>query len=66
MNEMIHPINGLRYRIGKDGYRDYGDLSAVDPPYQRGMECDRCKTRWKGCWDSFQCPECGKGELPSR
>lgn len=47
-----------------DGYKNYGNLSAVDPPYQRRMHCDACKTKWIGCWDNFQCPECGEGELP--
>lgn len=48
-----------------DGYKDYGNLSAVDPPYQRSMSCEACKTRWVGCWDNFQCPECFEGELPT-
>jgi hypothetical protein len=47
-----------------DGFKDYGDLSAVDPPYRRRMRCEKCKTKWMGCWDNFQCPECGEGELP--
>jgi hypothetical protein len=55
----------LRYRVCEDGFKHYGDLSAVDPPYRRSMECDACRTRWMGCWDNFQCPECGKGELPN-
>jgi hypothetical protein len=46
-------------------YRDLGDLSAVDPPYARTMYCDACMVKWLGCWDSFMCPECGEGELPS-
>lgn len=48
----------------KDGWKDYGDLSAVEPPYRRRMYCDACSVTWLGCWDNFQCPECGKGELP--
>ena len=48
----------------KDGWKDYGDLSAVEPPYQVAMTCERCRTKWLGCWDNFQCPECGDGELP--
>jgi len=47
-----------------DGYKEYGDLSAVDPPYARRMQCDTCRTKWLGCWDNFTCPECGEGELP--
>jgi len=41
-----------------------GDLSAVDPPYRRYMECYACQLSWDGCWDNFQCPKCGEGELP--
>ena len=51
-------------RVTKDGWKDYGDLSAVEPPYRVSMQCDACRTRWYGCWDNFQCPECGEGELP--
>jgi hypothetical protein len=47
------------------GYRDYGYLAAVDPPYAVSMRCDACKTKWLGCLDVFQCPECGLGELPN-
>lgn len=47
-----------------DGWKDYGYLAAVDPPYAINMRCAKCKTRWMGCWDAFQCPECGEGELP--
>ena len=54
----------LRFRVGKDGMKDYGDLSAVGPPYTVSMRCDTCRTKWLGCWDNFQCPECGEGELP--
>jgi hypothetical protein len=46
-------------------YRDYGDLSAVDPPNRVSMQCDSCRVRWQGCWDNFQCPECGEGQLPN-
>lgn len=53
-------------KLTKDGWKNYGDLSAVDPPYRVDMQCDACKTRWLGCWDNFQCPECGEGELPGR
>ena len=47
-----------------DGFKDYGDLSAVEPPYRIHMRCEACRTKWYGCWDNFQCPECGEGELP--
>lgn len=57
-------VFGRRFRFTEDGYKDYGNLSAVDPPYQGSMTCEKCKTRWLGCWDNFQCPECGEGELP--
>jgi hypothetical protein len=42
-----------------------GNFSAVDPAYSRHMACHKCKVEWTGCWDNFQCPECGDGELPS-
>jgi exosome complex RNA-binding protein Csl4 len=54
----------LRFVVGKDGTKDYGDLSAVGPPYTVSMRCESCRTKWLGCWDNFQCPECGEGELP--
>jgi len=47
-----------------DGWKDYGDLSAVEPWHRVAMRCHACKTKWLGCWDNFQCPECGRGELP--
>jgi hypothetical protein len=47
------------------GYRYLGNYSAVDPAYSRSMSCDDCKVSWTGCWDNFQCPLCGQGELPS-
>jgi len=46
-------------------YEYLGNLSAVDPVYSRDMICYECKVRWTGCWDNFQCPKCGEGELPS-
>jgi hypothetical protein len=46
-------------------YKYLGDFSATPPQYSRGMFCDDCKVRWTGCWDNFQCPQCGQGELPS-
>jgi len=41
-----------------------GNYSAVDPAYSRQMYCYDCITTWIGCWDNFQCPKCGEGELP--
>jgi hypothetical protein len=56
---------GNAFRVDPiDLYKDYGDLSAVDQPYRRRMSCEKCRTKWYGCWDSFQCPECGDGDLP--
>jgi len=46
-------------------YKYLGNFSAVDPAYSRGMDCYDCEVSWTGCWDNFQCPRCGKGELPS-
>jgi hypothetical protein len=42
-----------------------GNYSAVDPPYSRHMKCYECKICWTGCWDNFECPKCGHGDLPS-
>lgn len=46
-------------------YQYLGNFSAVDPAYSRGMSCHDCEVEWTGCWDNFQCPRCGEGELPS-
>lgn len=45
--------------------RYLGNFSAVDPAYSRLMSCYECNVEWVGCWDNFECPECGEGELPS-
>lgn len=42
-----------------------GNFSAVEPAYSRSMFCYDCEVTWIGCWDNFQCPICGEGELPS-
>lgn len=42
-----------------------GDFSATPSQYSRHMECYDCSVSWTGCWDNFQCPKCGEGELPS-
>ena len=41
-----------------------GDLSACEPWAAVGMSCAACNVSWTGCWDNFQCPKCGEGELP--
>ena len=41
-----------------------GDVSSVEPWHRVHMECHDCQVSWGGCWDAFQCPKCGKGELP--
>jgi len=46
-------------------YKHLGDFSAVDPVYSRLMCCHNCEVEWVGCWDNFQCPKCGEGELPT-
>jgi len=46
-------------------YLYVGNLSAVDPVYSRRMVCHDCRVSWTGCWDTFQCPICGEGELPT-
>jgi hypothetical protein len=46
-------------------YQYLGDFSAVDPAYSAHMSCHDCEVSWTGCWDNFECPKCGGGELPS-
>ena len=45
-------------------YKYLGNLAACEPWAAQGMRCDNCMVEWMGCWDNFQCPKCGKGELP--
>jgi hypothetical protein len=45
-------------------YEYLGDLSATPPWHSRSMACHNCRVSWTGCWDNFQCPKCGMGELP--
>lgn len=47
------------------GYKYLGDFSATPPWYSVSMSCDDCRVSWSGCWDNFECPKCGKGELPN-
>jgi hypothetical protein len=49
---------------GED-YEYLGNFSATPPWHSVSMSCDRCRVSWTGCWDNFQCPKCGEGELPS-
>jgi len=44
-------------------YEDLGNLSAVDPPYQRALQCDPCRVRWIGCQDAAECPRCDSDRL---
>ncbi len=46
-------------------YEYLGNFAACEPWAAQGMSCDDCKVSWTGCWDNFQCPKCGNGELPS-
>lgn len=46
-------------------YKYLGNFAACEQWAARGMSCDDCMVSWTGCWDNFQCPQCGKGELPS-
>jgi hypothetical protein len=48
----------------RDEYEHLGDFSATPPWFSKNMQCHDCKVEWTGCWDNFQCPKCGKGELP--
>jgi hypothetical protein len=45
-------------------YPYLGNFAACEPWAARGMSCDECKVSWTGCWDNFQCPQCGNGDLP--
>lgn len=47
-------------------YQYLGNLAACEPWAAVGMSCDKCKVDWTGCWDNYQCPKCGEGELPWR
>ena len=51
--------------MSEEDYKYLGNYSAVDPAYSRGMHCHDCMVSWTGCWDNFQCPLCGGGDLPS-
>ena len=46
-------------------YENLGNLSAVGPAYSKGMSCHDCRVEWIGCWDNFQCPKCGEGDIPN-
>jgi len=48
-----------------EGYKYLGNFSATSPWDSRYMSCDKCEVGWTGCWDNFQCPTCGEGELPT-
>jgi len=45
-------------------YKYLGNFAACEPWAAVGMSCDKCKVQWTGCWDNYQCPKCGEGELP--
>ena len=46
-------------------YKYLGNFSATEPWHDVPMQCDDCEVSWTGCWDNFQCPQCGNGELPN-
>jgi hypothetical protein len=46
-------------------FKYLGNFAACEPWAAQGMSCDNCMVSWTGCWDNFQCPKCGNGELPS-
>jgi len=48
-----------------EDYKYLGDYSATPPGHDRFMSCDKCRVSWTGCWDNFQCPKCGDGEIPT-
>lgn len=45
-------------------YTYLGNFSACEPWAAVGMSCDKCRVSWTGCWDNYQCPKCGDGDLP--
>ena len=45
-------------------YKYLGNFSATPPWHSVSMSCHDCKVSWIGCWDNFQCPQCGNGDLP--
>lgn len=56
--------SGEAMRTDAQGYEYLGDFSATPPWFSVSMQCDNCKVSWTGCWDNYQCPRCGEGELP--
>jgi anaerobic ribonucleoside-triphosphate reductase len=46
-------------------YEYLGDFSATPVWHTRHMVCHECKVSWGGCWDNFECPKCGNGDIPS-
>jgi hypothetical protein len=59
------PVGQPRLVVPLPEYRYLGDFAACEMWAARHMTCDTCRVSWTGCWDNFQCPECGAGELPS-
>jgi hypothetical protein len=43
-------------------YKYLGDFSATPPWHSVSISCHNCQVSWTGCWDNFQCPQCGDGE----
>ncbi len=55
-----------RDRGMSDNYAYMGNYSAAEMPgASRLMGCHECKVEWTGCWDNFECPKCGRGEIPT-
>jgi hypothetical protein len=50
--------------IDQAGVEYLGNFAACEPWAAKSMQCDKCMVSWTGCWDNFQCPHCGEGELP--
>lgn len=46
-------------------YEYLGDFSATPTGRSVYLICHDCGVSWTGCWDNFQCPKCGKGDLPT-
>lgn len=63
--KIITAYNTTTKKDAMSEYKYLGDFSATPVWHTRHMECHDCKVSWGGCWDNFQCPKCGQGDLPS-
>ena len=45
-------------------YKHLGNFAVFEPWAAVHMQCDDCRVSWVGRWENFECPRCGKFELP--